>query len=106
MTSPVIDVTKNWFFHFGGLVKNKIPLDLEEKEGVVTFVIYLEPNRSIQFELNVLNEKKNIIEGNYTLSNFENKERVNFQILKPGKLLAHPTGSLSRDVWMITSSDS
>jgi hypothetical protein len=103
MSVPVLDLSKNWFFHFGGLVKNEVPLKLEEKSGVINFVVYLDPNRIINIELTGFNENKSIIEGHYALSTLGNKEKVNFQVLKPGKLVGHPTGIFSRDVWTITS---
>ncbi len=76
---------------------------MEEKEGVVTFEIPLGPDRVIRIELLARKEEEQIVEGRYTVSPMTNKETVIFQIQDAGKLLARPTGSLARNVWMLTS---
>lgn len=104
MALPILDLTKNWAFHFGGLSKNQVPLRLEEKEGTISFYIPLAIGRGIQIELLSFNAKEQIVEGKYTVLPSNNKETVIFKILEVGKLLGHPKGSLSRQSWMITAS--
>ncbi|MBS0604863.1 MAG: hypothetical protein JSS60_07490 [Verrucomicrobia bacterium] len=102
MASPVLDLRKKWVFHFGGLVENEIPLKLIEKNGVITFIVPLGPNRDIKIELISSRENGQIIEGKYTLTPFESKETVLFKLTEAGKLIGRPKGTLSRDVWMIS----
>ncbi|MGC1877962.1 MAG: hypothetical protein WA347_07890 [Rhabdochlamydiaceae bacterium] len=103
MVSKVIDLTQNWVIHFDSLVKNEIPLKMEEKDGVISFFVPFDRHRGITVELMTLKEEEQIVEGKYTANPFSYKEEVVFKILKVGKLLGKPKGSMSRDVWMISS---
>jgi hypothetical protein len=104
MAMPALDPKKNWFFHFGSLVPNEEPIKMEEKEGVITFEIFLEPGRIIKIELLKLDEEERIIEGQYSVSPMSCKDPVIFRILENGKLVGRPSGFLERSVWTLTSS--
>ncbi len=103
MAIPALDTSKEWFFHFGSLVPNAIPIKIEEKTGVITFDIRIGPKRTITVELLSLNEEEQLIEGKYTDGPVGDKENLIFEILEAGRLRGHPKGSLVRDVWMLTS---
>jgi hypothetical protein len=105
MVSKIIDSTKQWVFHFGGLVKNGIPLKIQEKEGIISFFVPLDGSRGIEIEMISLKEAEQIIEGKYAVWPSNHKETVVFKILEVGKLLGTPKGSMSRDAWTITSKD-
>lgn len=103
MALPVLDTSKNWSLHFGSLAPNELPLKMQEKDGVVTFDIFLDPERTVKVELLRLNEEQQIIEGKYSIASIGAFDSVIFQIQENGNLVARPTGMLERSVWTLTS---
>jgi hypothetical protein len=104
--APAIDPNKNWVFHFGSLAKNETPIQMQNRNGVISFSIPFDGLRKIHIELLSLNEEEKLIVGKYSIGSSRLKENVFFKVLNEGKLLqGNPLGSLSRHFWSISSKD-
>ncbi len=104
--TTAIDPNKNWAFHFGSLVKNEVPIKMQQKNDIISFSIPFDGLRSINIELFSYQEVEKTIEGKYSFGSSNVKDNVFFKVLKGGKLLqGTPQGFFSRQVWTISTKD-
>jgi hypothetical protein len=104
--NTTIDPNKSWVFHFGSLVKNEVPIKMQQKNDILSFSIPFDGQRSINIELFSYHEAEKTVEGKYSFGSSKIKDPVFFKVLEEGKRLqGTPKGFFSRQVWAISAKD-